>query len=326
VRTIVALATLLVVTGSASPPTPPIHLGGIATAEAQTSDSSTRPQGPLRRRQSRAAREEAPAKAPGPPAAPVAVPAPAPAPAPDVPYVEDSRADPERRPRPPGAIVVPRGGSGPAVTVPLTDSPALRLGRGELPPAWDLRRFAGRPQFELAREDGRPVFRLASQAASFALHRDVAVDLGRYPMLTWSWKVTRLPARGDVRAPETNDQAAQLYLVFPRTPSPRTSSDVLGYVWDTQAPAGQRATNPRWGNVRVIVLESGARRAGTWVREERNARQDYIELFGKEPPTLGKVALMTDSDHTRGQSEAFFQELRFTRPEASSPSQPRAPN
>ena len=34
-----------------------------------------------------------------------------------------------------------------------------------------------------------------------------------------------------------NDQAAQVYVIFPRWPSLATS-DVIGYVWDTQAPIG----------------------------------------------------------------------------------------
>jgi hypothetical protein len=201
-----------------------------------------------------------------------------------------------------------------------------RLADGELPPAWSLKRFAGRAQFELLREAGAPVFRLASQGASFALHRDVIVDLRDFPVLAWSWKVTRLPVRGDVRHRQTDDQAAQVYVVFPRSPSPRRASEVLGYVWDSQAPVGLHATNQAWENVRVIVLESGERRRGEWVREERDVRADYAALFGKEPPPVGRVAVMTDSDQTRSQSEALFGELTFQRASSVPPSQPGRPN
>jgi hypothetical protein len=231
----------------------------------------------------------------------------------EAPTIDDARGDAERQ-RHGAPIVVPRGGPGPTVAIPLGDGVVSgRLGAGELPPAWSLKRFAGRAEFELARDDGRSAFRLASRASSFALHRDVVVDLAQFPVLTWSWKVVRLPARADVRDPRADDQAAQVYLVFPRSPSARAASDVLGYVWDTRAPVGVRSTHHQWQNVRVIVIESGEARAGQWVREERNVRDDYQALFGRPAPTLGRVAVMTDSDHTGGQTEAWFADIALQR-------------
>jgi len=234
------------------------------------------------------------------------------------PVIDESKA--EASPRAP-ATTVPSTGPGPTIDIPLADGlPGGRLGPGDLPPAWHLKRFAGHAQFELARDDGRPAFRLISQASSFAIHREVAIDVQQFPVLSWAWKVLRLPPRGDVRDGRANDQAAQVYVIFPRAPGPRMASDVLGYVWDTQAPVGHRAANAAWPNVRVIVLQSGADRVGRWVREERNVRQDYAELFKREAPAAGLVAVMTDSDDTRTSTEAFFSGLAFQR--AAAPSRP----
>ena len=242
------------------------------------------------------------------------------------PLLDEAKPDAER-PRVPPAIPVPQTGPGPSIAIPLADGvPGGRLAPGELPPAWNLKRFAGRAQFELAREDSRSVFRLASQSSSFALHREVDIDVQQFPILTWAWKVVRLPSRGDVRDGRANDQAAQVYVIFPRTPNPRSASDVLGYVWDTQAPATTRAANATWPNVRVIVLESGSERLGTWVHEQRNVRQDYVELFKKDPPAVGRVALMTDSDHTRSATEALFSDLAFQRAGAASAPEPTRRN
>ena len=240
------------------------------------------------------------------------------------PVIEESKADSAARIP---VLPVPRTGSGPTIEIPLADGlPGGRLGPGDLPPAWHLKRFAGRAQFELAREDGRPAFRLISQASSFAIHREVAIDVHEFPVLSWAWKVLRLPPRGDVRDGRANDQAAQVYVIFPRAPGPRMASEVLGYVWDTQAPVGHRAVNPAWPNVRVIVLQSGAERLGQWVREERNVRQDYAEMFKKEAPAAGLVAVMTDSDDTRSSTEAFFSDLAFQRAAAASRPEPTQRN
>jgi Protein of unknown function (DUF3047) len=204
-------------------------------------------------------------------------------------------------------------GSG-RLLVPVSDRPPLRLPFSGVPAGWEMTAFAGDATVDLVRDDGRVAVRLRSARDSFALHRDVVVDLRRFPVLSWSWKVTRLPAGGDVREAGRDDQAAQVYVVFPRWPSPRTSSNVIGYVWDGRAPVGTRLAHPRASNVRVVVLQSGATRLDTWVREQRDVAADYQALFGQPPPRVGKVALMIDSNDTRSEAEALFGDLTFARP------------
>jgi len=155
--------------------------------------------------------------------------------------------------------------------------------------------------------------RLRSERASFALHRDVVVDLGAFPYLAWSWKVKRLPPAGDVRDTARDDQAAQLYVVFPRWPSPRSASDVIGYVWDSRAPVGTQLTHPRAPNVRIVVVESGGDKLDLWQRYQRNVADDYAALFGRPAPRVGTLALMVDSNDTRGAAEALIGDLVFSR-------------
>jgi hypothetical protein len=197
------------------------------------------------------------------------------------------------------------------VPVALADRPPARLPADGVPPGWELKEFAGRAEVELVRDEGRLAVRLRSERASFAIYRDAVVDLDQHPRLRWSWKVTRLPAQGDVRDRGRDDQAAQLYVVFPRWPSPRTASDVIGYVWDSRAPAGTRLTSARADNVRIIVVESGRARLDRWVSYERDVAEDHRALFGRPPPRVGKVALMTDANDTRSETEALFADLNF---------------
>jgi hypothetical protein len=198
--------------------------------------------------------------------------------------------------------------------VPVSDHPPARLPTAGVPAGWEVTEFVGEASVELVRDEGRAAVRLRSTRDSFALHRDVVVDVRQHPLLSWSWKVTRLPGGGDVREAGRDDQAAQVYIVFPRWPAPRTSSDVIGYVWDGRAPVGTTLTHPRAPNVRVVVLQSGPARLGAWVREQRDVAADFQALFGRVPPRVGKVALMIDSNDTRSEAEALFGDLTFARP------------
>jgi len=197
--------------------------------------------------------------------------------------------------------------------VRIADREPARLPSDGVPPGWTLQEFVGHAAIELVRSDGRLAARLHSERASFAIHRDVVVELREFPYLSWTWKVTRLPAGGDVREAARDDQAAQLYVIFPRWPSPRTASDVIGYVWDSRAPAGTRIKHPRADNVRVVVVESGPARLSEWRTYERNVAADYTALFGRQPPRVGKLAVMVDSNDTRGEAEALFGDLIFAR-------------
>jgi hypothetical protein len=208
-------------------------------------------------------------------------------------------------------VSLPTADAAGRVRVPVTDKTPVNLPSSGTPTGWELREFTGEASVEVVRADGNLALRLRSDKSSFALHRDVVLDVRRQPILTWTWKVARLPAGGDVRDPHRDDQAAQVYVLFPRWPSPRTTSDVIGYVWDSRAPVGTTLVHPRAPNVRIVVLQSGTARLGTWVREQRNVAADFRALFGREPTRVGKVAVMTDSNDTRGDAEALFGELMF---------------
>jgi hypothetical protein len=122
-----------------------------------------------------------------------------------------------------------------------------------------------------------------------------------------------LPLDGDARDPARNDQAVGLYVVFPRWPAPITTSEVLGYVWDSAAPVGTVVTLTRAPNVRLLVVDSGRGGIGQWRQHEHDVAQDYARVFGAPPGRVGKLAVMSDADHTRGIAEALVADVRFQR-------------
>jgi Protein of unknown function (DUF3047) len=206
------------------------------------------------------------------------------------------------------------GASDGRLDVPLSDHVPWSLPAEGVPSGWSLKSFTGDADVELLRVDGRLAVRLRSERSSFAIYRDVVVDLNELPVLTWSWKVMRLPTGGDVRVAARDDQAAAVYVVFPRWPAPLTRSDVIGYVWDTSAPVDTHMASLHAANVKLIVVESGRKEVGQWRRYERDVVQDYIDLFGRKPPRAGKIALMSDSNDTRSGAEALFAGMGFLKP------------
>jgi hypothetical protein len=142
------------------------------------------------------------------------------------------------------------------------------------------------------------------------------VDLEQFPLLTWKWKLTRLPDGGDFRKSATDDQAAQLFVLVSR-------SQAIVYVWSSTVPPGTtESTSPAPGmTVQVVVVRSGPGQAKKWVSESRNVRQDYQMFFDSEPPPVSATRLQINSQHTRTSAEGYFAEVAFQ--EAGKPG-PRA--
>jgi hypothetical protein len=100
-----------------------------------------------------------------------------------------------------------------------------------VPEAWQLAEKCGRASLSVAKMDGLNALVLSSDDTSFSIQRRLRIDLEQYPILTWKWKVTKLPTGGDFRNAKTDDQAAQLFLALSRTKA-------IVYVWETTAPKG----------------------------------------------------------------------------------------
>ena len=180
-----------------------------------------------------------------------------------------------------------------------------------IPPGWKVKRWTGGYDISVFREpNGTDVLRMRSEGNSFGLYKKFEIDLQEFPILTWRWKVTQLPEGGDVRSKKTDDQAAQVYVVFPRFPAV-VNSRMVGYIWENLTPKGLEVQSQKSANTRYIVLQSGNEQLGTWQIERRNVREDYISLFGEEPTEVGGITLMIDSDDTKSSAESFFDNVKF---------------
>lgn len=179
-----------------------------------------------------------------------------------------------------------------------------------IPKGWELKEWKGKGEIIIENEDGNAFIRLKSSKNSFALHKELNFNIKEYPVITWRWKVSRLPEGADVRDSKTDDQAAQLYVVFPKFPA-MINSRLIGYIWETSAPAGSVITSKKNPNTKYIVIQSGKERLGEWLEEKRNVYADYKMLFNEEPPLVGKVSVMIDTDNTKSSAESFFSGIRF---------------
>ena len=193
----------------------------------------------------------------------------------------------------------------------MTDFSASPDGKDsdKLPKGWVLTVWRGKPDFRLMPDEGRgaAALRMRSDKASFSIHREVMLDLRKFPNLSWRWKVTKLPEGADARNGASDDQAAGVYVLFHKFPG-FLNSRLIGYVWETSAPAGAVLKSRKNPKVHYIVVRSGAGDLDRWITEKRNVLDDYRRVFGSEPPRVGGLALMIDTDDTLSSAESYFRQ------------------
>lgn len=172
---------------------------------------------------------------------------------------------------------------------------------------WQLHEYEGKADLALVPDGVGPALRLRSRSSSFFLLKEVEIDPNRTPVLAWQWKVTKLPKGGNFFARATDDQAAQLILVF-------SWQRFITYIWDSTAPVGTMADAPSrpLRSVKAVVVQSGEANKGKWITETRNVVEDYKTLFGDEPEKVWGVILQINSQHTASQAESYWRSIRFT--------------
>jgi len=190
------------------------------------------------------------------------------------------------------------------------------VGTTGIPPGWQKQQW-GSPNYDFAviENEGHKVLQLKSAGDSSNISKEIKgkVNLKETPILEWTWKVTVLPQGADSRKKETDDQAAQLYVTWPRFPE-AVRSRIIGYIWDTTAPAGTIVKSQKTGTVTYVVLRSGAADLSKWLTERRNVREDFKKIYGEEPEDPSILSFGIDSDDVKGAAESYMGAIRFRKP------------
>jgi len=178
-----------------------------------------------------------------------------------------------------------------------------------LHPRWEQKLFSGETNYQVVAEGTGKVLHARSQGTASGLIFKKEYRLQDYPLLSWRWKVQGIIPKADETKKSGDDYAARVYVVFPHWFLPKTKT--ISYVWANKLAQGATLPSPYTGNAMIVAVESGAAKSGEWQTARRNVLEDYRKLFGEEPPSVGAIALMTDTDNTGTSAEAWYDDLQI---------------
>ena len=191
-----------------------------------------------------------------------------------------------------------------------------------VPKGWEVIPYfrAVKNKLSLSKEGKRTVLRVKSVGSASAVLKRLEVDPKEFPVLVWRWKINRVIGMAIETRKDRNDAAARIRVIFGKAaPKPlKGPPEILklfksfgiqpggkeprgfkiDYIWGNNLPKGDVIDYPGSKNHKIVVVESGKKRANRWVWEKRNLIEDFQEFFRRSPPTLIGIVVLTDTDQT----------------------------
>ena len=189
-------------------------------------------------------------------------------------------------------------------------------------------------RYALVRDGNTVVVRADAEGSMSGLIHPVRIDPAETPLIQWRWRIERPLKTADMTTKAGDDYAARLYVLFDydvaklslltRTKLKLAKSlhgtevpaAALNYVWDNRQPVGTIQANAYTDRARMIVVQSGADKAGLWVTVTRDLAADFRAAFGEEAPPVTGVVIATDTDNTGERVTAWYGDIRFLKRES----------
>jgi len=213
-------------------------------------------------------------------------------------------------------VLVVAGLASAADDVVIEDWKGYKVGTTGLPGDWKPQSW-GTPNYQnikVVDDDGRRALSMKSVNDSSTINREIKgkVLLKDTPILEWEWKAIVLPKNGNSCKKATDDQAGQIFVLWPRFPE-AVRSRIIGYVWDTTQPVGTICKSEKTGMVTYLVVHSGSADLNRWVAEQRNVVEDFRKIYGEAPDDPAVLSIAVDSNDTNSSAEAMYGAIRFKR-------------
>ncbi|MDZ7691923.1 MAG: DUF3047 domain-containing protein [Balneolaceae bacterium] len=178
-------------------------------------------------------------------------------------------------------------------------------------------------------EKGNTVIKAESKNAASGLVYKVDIDPREYPVIEWRWRIDQVVQEGDVTKKAGDDYAARIYITFDYDKANLGFTDwvkytflktftsyniplrAINYIWANQTDKEVMVPNPFTDWVQMVVIRNKEDSRQTWITETRNILEDYREIWGEAPPAISGVAIMTDTDNTRGEAVAWYGDIIF---------------
>jgi len=176
---------------------------------------------------------------------------------------------------------------------------------------------------------GSVVVHARAERSATGLKQMLDIDTAARPRVAWRWRVQDLITGADNLDRHAEDSPVRLMLFFEGDKRRLPARDqvalelaemvsghsapyaTLVYMWENRQPVGTVIDSPHSGRIKMVVAGSGRDRLGQWKHFERDYVADFERAFGERPGRLIGIGIMTDTDNTGAEIEAFYGDIEL---------------
>jgi hypothetical protein len=201
---------------------------------------------------------------------------------------------------------------------------------GAAPSSWKhlpLASFKNNTDYMLVVDEGVVVLRAQSHNAASFLAASADFDPHRFPMLSWRWKVVQGIPTASTTEQSKEDSPLRIMIAFDGDISKLPLKDrvaakaaqsisgqalpyaTLMYIWGEKVAVESITTSTRSARIRMLAVAADEQGVGQWRSYSRNLVEDFKRAFGEEPGKVLSIEVMTDTDNTGADAQAYYGDI-----------------
>ena len=148
-----------------------------------------------------------------------------------------------------------------------------------------------------------------AKAATGVLMTDPKVDLRKYPVMRWRWRVIR-PVNVPSGAKEPDDQVGVVYL----GDGTMISQKSVAYRWERNTALGEKKNISYGGGmmkVRAECIRNRNTSVGEWIVEERDVLADFIRAYKRFPGKYFILGVGANSQYSKSDTRLEIDYIEF---------------
>ncbi len=174
-----------------------------------------------------------------------------------------------------------------------------------------VRKVKGNTTWTLGSNENGNFIKAEAQGMGSGLGKEVKIDLSKTPIINITWKVEKDLAGIIENSKKGHDYAARVFVVK-KTGSTALSNRAINYVFSSNNLINESWPSPYTKKSIDYVLSTTKNDFNKWVTVKANVKKHFKKLHGLEVNELSGVAIMTDTDNSKLNAIAYYQNIYFS--------------
>ena len=165
--------------------------------------------------------------------------------------------------------------------------------------------------FSVGNNDNGNFLKAVSSNGGSGIGKEIEIDLEKTPFLNITWKIEKDLSGIDERSKKGHDFAARIFVVK-KTGATPLSNRAINFVFSSNEDVNKFWPSPYFSKSIDYVLSSTKEHLNEWVSAKVNVKELFKQLHDLDLKNLDGVALMSDTDNSKLNSVAYYQNIFFS--------------